>query len=318
MAAAARAAHEKLGIPSATIHVNPWQIRSVYRSPTMPLPMMMYDWVPKISKRLQYGTLDRLVLNPFADSPINAFRRDIGLPAYRGHLGAHYHSPQRIIGLFPDWWAEPQPDWPSQTVCTGFPLWDRGGVKPPPQELIDFLDDGDPPVVLFAGTVRQDARRLFEAGLEACRQLGRRTVLLTKHRDLLPRSLPSSAAAFEYVPFGYLLPRSAAMVHHAGIGTTSQGLLAGIPHVAMPRGNGPPFTAHLLKRHGVGQILYPKAMNASALTRCLQRLLSDPATEQNCRRIADRLKDEKPIDRACDELEALAGTDVPDQKTKAA
>ena len=34
------------------------------------------------------------------------------------------HSPQLVIGFFPDWFAAPQPDWPSHTHLVGFPLWD--------------------------------------------------------------------------------------------------------------------------------------------------------------------------------------------------
>ena len=37
-------------------------------------------------------------------------------------------------------------------------------------------------------------------------------------------------------PFRWLVPRSAALVHHGGIGTLSQGLAGGVPQVVMPMG----------------------------------------------------------------------------------
>ena len=38
---------------------------------------------------------------------------------------------QRVIGLFPDWYAAVQPDWPRQTSRTGFPPCDAGEAAPP-------------------------------------------------------------------------------------------------------------------------------------------------------------------------------------------
>jgi rhamnosyltransferase subunit B len=44
--------------------------------------------------------------------------------------------------MFPEWYAPPQPDWPPQTVLTGFPLFDERGLGPIPAEVSDFLAEG--------------------------------------------------------------------------------------------------------------------------------------------------------------------------------
>jgi UDP:flavonoid glycosyltransferase YjiC (YdhE family) len=72
------------------------------------------------------------------------------------------------------------------------------------------------------------ARRFFSAAVDACQRLGRRGVLLTPFAEQVPPSLPQTVKHFDYIPFSRILPRSAALVHHGGIGTTAQGLRAGV------------------------------------------------------------------------------------------
>lgn len=55
-----------------------------------------------------------------------------------------------------------------------------------------------------------------------CRFLGARGLLVSPFRDQIPHGLPSSVQWVDSVPFGRLFPRSAAVVHHGGIGTSAQ------------------------------------------------------------------------------------------------
>src|SRR5438445_634188 len=64
--------------------------------------------------------------------------------------------------------------------------------------------------------------------------------------------------AFEYVRFVRVFGRAAAVVHHGGIGTTSQCFRAGVPQLIMPMAHDQPDNAARVKRMGVGDYLYPK------------------------------------------------------------
>jgi UDP:flavonoid glycosyltransferase YjiC (YdhE family) len=44
------------------------------------------------------------------------------------------HSPDCVIGLFPEWFAPRRPDWPAQVRLTGFPLYDAAAHEPLPVE----------------------------------------------------------------------------------------------------------------------------------------------------------------------------------------
>ena len=246
----ARIAQEKHGIPMATLHLSSDKLRSVHKSPAMPPPLVLSDWVPKISKRSQLWIADRFFIDPVLAPETNAFRAELGLPPVKRFIKEWWNSPQLVIGLFPAWYSEPQPDWPPRTVLTGFPLWDQSGIVDVPEDVGRFLDEGEPPVVFTFGTANEHTRHCLEASVESCRILGCRGILIAKRREELPENLPDGVRYFPYVPFTYLLRRAAVLVHHAGTGTTAQGLAAGIPQLVTPMAFGQPDNAMRITRLG--------------------------------------------------------------------
>ncbi|MFG5646094.1 hypothetical protein ACFJV9_13030, partial [Enterococcus faecalis] len=64
--------------------------------------------------------VDKVAVGPFTLPPLNALRARLGLdPVYR--LRHWWNSPTGMLLMFPDWYAEPQADWPGQAVQLGFP-----------------------------------------------------------------------------------------------------------------------------------------------------------------------------------------------------
>ena len=45
--------------------------------------------------------------------PVNAMLAEHSLPPVKGILDEWWLSPQLVLGLFPEWFAKPPPDWPS-------------------------------------------------------------------------------------------------------------------------------------------------------------------------------------------------------------
>lgn len=305
MAFGARIAQERLGVPTATIHLEPDKFRSLVATPVMPPPLVLSDWVPRISKRAQLWIADNLVVDRFIGPEVNLFRAELGLAPTRGFVASWWHSPDLVVGMFPAWYCRPQADWPGQTVLVGFPLADHGEAMAVPSDAMEFLDSGSPPVVFTPGTSNIHARQFFASAAEACRRLGLRGMLMTSHAEQLPSSLPRGVRHFAYCPFRYLLPRAAALVHHAGIGSTAHALAAGIPQVVMPMTFSQPDDAARLVRLGVAASLRPGAFTGAALTRALGCLLHSSATREKCRQFAANFRHARPIEDTCDMLEAL-------------
>ena len=300
----ARCAQEKLGVPLATVHLSPSVFRSDYHNPVLPGMFLPY-WLPRHLKRSQYWLADTLVVDRLMRGPLNDFRASIGLGPVRGILSHWHNSPQRVLGLFPSWFAPPQPDWPRQTVLAGFPLYDECGVSPLDEEVLAFLDAGDAPIVFTPGSAMLHGRVFFEAAAEACVLLGRRGMLLTRFSEQVPPDLPSGVRHFAYAPFSQLLPRAAALVHHGGIGTLSQGFAAGVPQLVMPMSFDQPDNAARLTRLGVGSAVARKHFRATSVAASLERLLGSREVAVRCRELAGRIAQDEPIDLVCRMVEEL-------------
>ena len=111
----------------------------------------------------------------------------------------------------------------------------------------------------------------FEAGVDACRIIGARGVLVSPFRDQLPVDLPPPFCAIDSIPFSRLFARAAAVVHHGGIGTSAQAMLAGIPQVIMPMAFDQHDNAVRLERLGVARSLLPRRFRGATLARALER-----------------------------------------------
>ena len=300
----ARQHAESLGLPLATIHLQPSIIRSVYQTPRMPM-FVLPDWMPKALKRSAYWLVDNLVVDPAVGPAVNKLRKDVGLAPVRGIMKDWWHSPQMSIGLFPAWFAPPQPDWPPSLRLTGFPLYDERGAVDVSPGLEEFLRGGESPIVFTPGSAMRHGRPFFEAAIDACQQLGRRGVLLTRFAEQLPPTLPDSVRHYDFVPLTQLLPRAAALVCHGSIGTIAQALAAGVPQLVMPLSHDQPDNAWRSKNLGVGESIKPSRFHGSAVAIKLRVLLESEAIRQKCRSVAAQFQGVDSLSQTCHLIESL-------------
>lgn len=304
---ATRVFQDKNDVPAATIQIAPTGIRSVHQLPPLVPGLDISSW-PRPIKRAFWWFADRKVVDPHIVPALNELRAELELdPVYRPFNG-WLNSPRRVIALFPDWFGGAPADWPPQVEEVGFPLYDEADLRELDADLEAFLTEWEPqggPIVLTPGSANRHAAAFFEAGLAAAEQLGRAALCLTAFREQLPDRLPDFAFHAEFAPFSKVFPRCRAVAHHGGIGTTGQGLAAGIPHLVMPLGFDQPDNAARLQRLGVGEWLVPKKFKAAAVTKKLDSLLGNSSVRQACEMYRDALAGEDAIGRACELLEEL-------------
>ncbi len=300
-----RVAQEKHGIPLASIHLAPLAIRSNLAVPRYP-GMLTHPAVPTWLVKLQHWLVDRLVIDRILSRSINGLRSEVGLqqPVSR-FLNRWWYSPDLVLCLFPEWFAPRQADWPPNCQLAGFPLWDESNDTFLAPEVESFLASGDPPVVFTPGSAMRFGRDFFATACEACHRSDLRGILLTRYPEQLPSHLPSTVRHFEYVPFSRLLPRSAAVVHHGGIGSTSQGLAAGVPQLIYAMNFDQPDNGARLEKLGVGAILPPRRFTSPAVAATLRRLVDDVAIRQRCRQYATRCDGDRALTEAAAAMERL-------------
>ncbi len=304
LAFAARNARNLLDIPMVTVHLAPSLFPSVYRQPEIH-GMVFGSGAPKFLKRLQWAVGGRIV-DHHALPALNRFRREHGLAPAKHLLREWWHSPDRVIALFPDWFAAPQPDWPVQVRQTGFSMFDGNEPEARSPDLEKFLSEGPAPVIFTPGSAMIHGHAFFEEAVGAIRQLGCRAIFLTGSKDHLPHSLPAGTAHFSYVPFSKILPRAAVLVHHGGIGTCAQALQAGIPQLIQPMAHDQLDTLSRVRDLGVGLGIAPAKFKAKNIVAALEKLLGDSGFKNRAVETAKQFDVAGWMDGTCEWIEKLA------------
>lgn len=299
---AARLLQETLYIPHATVHFSPGVFHSAHQAPKIPgLPLP--DWLPVSFKHHMWKFLDHTIIDPVVKPRLNRFRRQLGLPPVSRIFHDWLHSPDLVLGLFPEWFATPQPDWPPNTNLTGFPLYDEAPDSVLPTTLKRFLDAHPEPLVFTPGSANKHGQSFFKEAAETSQELGRAAIFLTRYPEQLPPSLPKGVTHFSYVPLSQLLPHAAALIHHGGIGTCSQALRAGTPQLIQPLAFDQFDNAARIEKLGVGKMIRKRNFKASNIVQHLQSLLYSSDVKTQCQSRQNNFLKNDYLRKSCHLLE---------------
>jgi len=288
-----------------TVHLSPSIVRTEYELGVIQGTRDL-SRLPRWVKRTAFWLADRFMIDPAAGPVVNEVRGRLGLPPIKRIFIHALHSPLLTIGMWPAWFAPPQPDWPAFFRLTGFPLFDGGdGVQPVSVEVEAYLAAGEPPIVYTPGSANVHGHQFFAAAVDAAQRLGRRTLLLSRSGDQVPAQLPASVTHFPFAPLSKILSRCAALVHHGGIGTTAAGLAGGVPQLIMPMSHDQPNNAHWVRKLGAGDRLLPGKFTGANVAGVLSPLLDDPRTKATCADLARRCAGQDALGETADLVEAV-------------
>jgi rhamnosyltransferase subunit B len=240
-------------------------------------------------------------------TPYKEFRRSLGLDEDHDPIFDGKYSPLLHLALFSRALAEPQPDWPPNTVQPGFCFYDEHeGSTDLPAELERFLSNGEPPIVFTLGSAAvMDPRDFFEEGAKAAKLIGRRAILLYGFFEEPEFERDGSVVGFPYAPYSKIFPRAACVVHQGGVGTTGQVLRAGVPHLIMPYSHDQPDNAARCRRLGVAEIISRDNFRSNRAASAINQILSTPSYSERARQISDIVRSERGTAAACDEIEKV-------------
>lgn len=308
-----RVARESLGAPVVSVFFAPMNLWSDHRPAQLSGAPVGPGW-PRWWNRGWLWLGEQLVMRRHVRPPLNAFRRELGLPAVGRIFPDWWFSTGHALGLFPEWFLGPggaPNDWPDGAATAGFLLWDgAAGRQPPPvdAELDTWLGTHaeQKPIVFTPGSANRAASTFFRHAVGACRELDRPALLLTKFPEQVPSPLPPSVRHEAFVPLSRVLPRAAAFVHHGGIGSCAQALAAGVPQLIHPLAYDQPDNARRLEMLGVGAALRPRDFNDHSAAAAIRRLLDSPSVREQCRLAAARCDGAAARRQACEYLERVA------------
>jgi UDP:flavonoid glycosyltransferase YjiC (YdhE family) len=301
---------QKRQLPWISSVLAPISFFSAYDPPVPPQMPALYHLVrlSPIFGRLFYRLASQRLEKVMA--PVYRLRAELGLARGEQPLLAGQHSPSMVLALFSSVLAKPQRDWPANTRVTGFPFYDRRdffGETTTPTELLQFLQDGPPPIIFTLGSSAfWVAKDFYRDSIRAAQALGQRALLLIGHaRNLPAEPLSQGVAAFEYAPFGEVLPRALAVVHQGGVGTTGQGLRAGRPVLIVPHAHDQFDNAARVVRLGCGRMIARPRYNANSAMKELEALLGDANYATKAIEVGKQVQNENGASSAADVIEEV-------------
>jgi rhamnosyltransferase subunit B len=296
---------EKLSLRWVSVILSPFSFFSSY-DPSVLVNAPNLIHLRKLGWRAYRAGLDlgRLATWHWSN-PVRRLRRELGLRTNCDPVFRDKFSPDLVLALFSHWLAQPQPDWPRQTVQPGFVYFDRQKAEGTPStQLIAFLAAGDAPIVFTQGSIAvHHPGDFYKVSIEAAKRLGRRAVLLGA--KTFAEGCSSQVLVLPYVPYSQIFPHAVVNVHQGGSGTTGQALRAGRPMLVVPYGWDQPDNAARIERLGAGLHLPRTNYSLDNATKALHRLLSEPQFAKQATTIGAEMEEENGQTLACNAIETL-------------
>ncbi|KIW66975.1 hypothetical protein PV04_06255 [Phialophora macrospora] len=287
---------EKLGVPLHLMFTMPW-------SPTQSFPHPLANIIssntdPTVTNFVTYALVDMLTWQGLGDV-INKFReRSLGLEPV-----SIMWAPGMVSRLRVPWtycWSPaliPKPaDWGEYIDISGFFFLNLSTNYTPPQDLVDFLAAGPPPVYIgFGSIVVDDPNAMTKMIFEAIKKTGQRAIVSKGWGGLGASELgiPEGVFMIGNCPHDWLFQRVSCVVHHGGAGTTAAGILAGRPTVVVPFFGDQPFWGSMTARAGAGPVpIAYKNLDADKLSRSILEALK-PESLERAKDLSAKIKAER-------------------------
>ena len=210
-----------------------------------------------------------------------------------------------VYGVSPNLLPTPG-DWPANVRLCGQWLTPSPAWAPPPA-LANFLSAGEAPIYIGFGSMTGfDNARLLHAIVEAT--AGRRALFHPGWSGIDPKALPDNFLVIGDTPHDWLFPRTAAVIHHGGSGTSHSAARAGVPSIVTPFAGDQFFWAERLRLAGVAPAAVDgRRPTAKAFARALD-FAAVPRVRNRARSLGEKMSAENGVADAVTTLECLVAS----------
>jgi UDP:flavonoid glycosyltransferase YjiC (YdhE family) len=189
---------------------------------------------------------------------------------------------------FTGFWFEPNP-----------PAWAA------PDELLRFLSDGPPPVVVTMGSMLIDGSKLLGSVVEALRLAGQRGIVLGDSAAVDDRGAVKPDIFFaKETPYHWLFPQASCVIHHGGMGTVAAVLSAGVPSIVLPQIPAQQRIADVLSNQGLAAGVFDsQTMDLGELAGAIQSAITHPKFAQHAQTWRELIRRDRGVVAAVDLIE---------------
>jgi len=293
---------EKRGVPAMAAYLQP-----VTRTREFPC-LVAPQWL-RLGRSLNWMShlmIEQAFWQTFRPA-INQWRREfLGLPPtpLAGPAGRRLREGYPVLYGFSDAVVPRPADWGPPVHVTGYWFLDRPEGWTPPAELDAFLRAGSPPIYIGFGSMNNAALdAVRELALEAATRQDLRAVVSTGWGSRGQVRHNGDVIQVDDVPHDWLFPRTAAVMHHGGAGTTAAALRAGVPSIVAPFFGDQHFWAERVASLGAGPApLRPGRASAAEVADAVAQAVGDERIGQSAAGMGRRLRAEDGVGRAVDAI----------------
>jgi UDP:flavonoid glycosyltransferase YjiC (YdhE family) len=249
-------------------------------------------------------------------------RREMGQPEIQGHPYFDYYMKDAslVLAVFSETLGQRMPDWPKQTIQTGFAFFDRDDQElhdEATSKLTDFFAAGSPPLIFSLGSTGvYTADDFYIQAWEVAKRLGQRALLLVGPDEgvQLPQNTGPDCLIVKYAPHAQVFPQASVVIHHGGVNTTGQALRSGRPQLVVPLAHDQFDNAARMVRRGFGLTLPKAQFTADRATHLIRQLLTENSFKANAEAAAEVVRSEPGAAGAAEVIHQFLQSRMPDAK----
>lgn len=299
----ARVAAEKFNLPFIKIILSPNIIFSAFSPPapmSWAIPSIIPRFIVRFLLRKNRKTRFKVFCKAQHTASYRATRERLQCPLmFQTKSTALFQ-----IGFFPEWFGMPAKDWPENIKLVGFPLQNRASINSR-GELDAFIQRQGAPLIFTSGTGVKDVVELFSEGRKICEKLQLPGVFVggSSGAEMLQNS--ALCLHMDYIDFEYALPKSLAIIHHGGMGTTAQAIKAGVPQLIRPLKYDQPDNAERIYKLGLGTYVMPERFKVEEVAPMIGNMLQKTKSSKALQHYAADVNNSNAISDACDLIEQV-------------
>jgi UDP:flavonoid glycosyltransferase YjiC (YdhE family) len=295
---------EKLGIPMAMVAVMP--MTRTHHFPMLAFPTRLGRFASY--NKATYRIVEQLMWQWFRPA-INRWRKQtLGLPkqSFWGYFEKIGTAQIPILNGFSSHVVPRPPDWGEHVHVTGYWFPEEEQWQPP-ADLRDFIEAGEPPVFFGFGSMSvRDPEKATAIIVAALKESGLRGILQAGWGGIGNESLPDNVFKADYVPYGWLFPKMAAVVHHGGSGTVALGLRAGVPSLILPFLFDQFYWGERVFELGVGAKPIPfRKLSVAGLAAELRSMTSDGLMRERAVALGAKIRAEDGVGQVVEKMPAF-------------
>jgi UDP:flavonoid glycosyltransferase YjiC (YdhE family) len=232
----------------------------------------------------------------------NRFRQFLDMPplATFGPMREYARTRQPVFYAYSPTLLPKPSDWRPDAHVVGYFFLDPPPGWQPAADLCRFLEAGPKPVCVGFGSMpSRNPTETALAVVEALRRSGQRAIL-QRGWGKLSDGLKERPDVFlaDDLPHGWLFPRTAAVIHHGGSGTTGAVLRAGVPSIVIPHNFDQPYWAGRVHALGVSLPLRLRDLTTDRLAAAIRRAVTDAGLRERAADIGAKVRAEEGVARA--------------------